>query len=183
MRYLKIFGLIGLMLAFAPFANAQRWSVGVGIGPVYGGYGPAYVGPPVCSYGYYDYYPYACAPYGFYGPGWFDGGVFIGAGPWYRGGFYGRSRFNGGFGGYPRGFVNRGPGGFGGAGVRSSGGGSFRGGSSAGSFRGGSAAGSFRGGSSAGSFRGGSSAGSFRGGSSGGSFRGGGGGAHGGGRR
>ena len=23
-----------------------------------------------------DYYPYACAPYGFYGPEWFSGGVF-----------------------------------------------------------------------------------------------------------
>ena len=41
--------------------------------------------PPVCPYGYYSYYPYACAPYGFYGPQWFVGGVFIGAGPWYTG--------------------------------------------------------------------------------------------------
>src|SRR6201982_3465836 len=40
---------------------------------------------PVCPYGYYDYPPYACAPYGYYGPEWFSGGVFIGAGPWYRG--------------------------------------------------------------------------------------------------
>ncbi len=47
--------------------------------------------PPICPYGYFDYAPYPCAPYGYYGPDWFDGGAFIGAGPWYRGsrGFYG----------------------------------------------------------------------------------------------
>src|ERR1700677_633673 len=41
--------------------------------------------PPVCPYGYYDYAPYSCAPYGYYGPQWFDGGVFIGVGPWFHG--------------------------------------------------------------------------------------------------
>ena len=48
-------------------------------------------GPPVCPYGYFDYAPYDCAPYGYYGPDWFLGGVFIGAGPWFHGhsGFYG----------------------------------------------------------------------------------------------
>ncbi len=40
---------------------------------------------PACPYGYYDYAPYACAPYGYYGPEWFSGGVFIGAGPWFHG--------------------------------------------------------------------------------------------------
>jgi hypothetical protein len=40
---------------------------------------------PECPYGYYDYAPYACAPYGYYGPEWFSGGVFIGAGPWFHG--------------------------------------------------------------------------------------------------
>jgi hypothetical protein len=40
---------------------------------------------PSCPYGYYDYAPYACAPYGYYGPEWFSGGVFIGAGPWFHG--------------------------------------------------------------------------------------------------
>jgi hypothetical protein len=46
---------------------------------------------PVCPYGYFDYAPYNCAPYGYYGPDWFTGGLFIGAGPWYHGphGFYG----------------------------------------------------------------------------------------------
>jgi len=46
---------------------------------------------PICPYGYFDYAPYPCSPYGYYGPDWFTGGVFIGAGPWYHGhgGFYG----------------------------------------------------------------------------------------------
>jgi hypothetical protein len=68
-------------LVFAvPAAHAQI-SFGVNIG------GPA----PVCPYGYFDYAPYNCSPYGYYGPDWFNSGVFIGAGPWYHGrqGFYG----------------------------------------------------------------------------------------------
>src|SRR5215469_17480522 len=40
---------------------------------------------PVCPYGYYDYAPYQCAPYGYYGPEWFSNGGFVGAGPWYHG--------------------------------------------------------------------------------------------------
>ncbi len=46
---------------------------------------------PACPYGYFDYAPYDCAPYGYYGPDWFNGGLFIGAGPWFHGGrgFYG----------------------------------------------------------------------------------------------
>ena len=40
---------------------------------------------PVCPYGYFDYAPYACAPYGYYGPDFFVGGIFIGAGPWFHG--------------------------------------------------------------------------------------------------
>jgi hypothetical protein len=40
---------------------------------------------PVCPYGYFDYTPYACAPYGYYGPDFFVGGVFIGSGPWFHG--------------------------------------------------------------------------------------------------
>jgi len=60
-----------------PPAQAQL-SVSVGIAPA-------------CPYGYYDYAPYACAPAGYYGPEWFNGGVFIGAGPWFHGpsGFHG----------------------------------------------------------------------------------------------
>ncbi len=50
------------------------------------------IGPePGCPYGYYDYAPYSCSPYGYYGPDWFSGGLFVGAGPWFHGshGFYG----------------------------------------------------------------------------------------------
>ena len=47
--------------------------------------------PPVCPYGYYEEPPYNCAPYGYYGPEWFSGGVFIGAGRW----FHGREHFYG----------------------------------------------------------------------------------------
>jgi hypothetical protein len=50
------------------------------------------IGPePICPYGYFDYAPYSCAPYGYYGPDWFVGGVFVGAGPWFHGprGFWG----------------------------------------------------------------------------------------------
>jgi hypothetical protein len=67
------------MTATSPKAEAQV-SVGVGVGA-----------PPVCPYGYYDVAPYNCAPYGYYSPEWFSGGVFIGAGPWFHGDehFYG----------------------------------------------------------------------------------------------
>ena len=40
---------------------------------------------PECPYGYYDAAPYGCAPSGYYGPEWFRQGVFVGAGPWFRG--------------------------------------------------------------------------------------------------
>jgi hypothetical protein len=40
---------------------------------------------PDCPYGYYDYVPYNCAPDGYFGPEWFNGGVFIGTGPWFHG--------------------------------------------------------------------------------------------------
>ncbi|MGA2711535.1 MAG: hypothetical protein ABSG41_00390 [Bryobacteraceae bacterium] len=51
---------------------------------------------PICPYGYYEVPPYACAPDGYYGPEWFSGDVFIGAGPWYRGPrrFYGHVDHN-----------------------------------------------------------------------------------------
>jgi hypothetical protein len=40
---------------------------------------------PACPYGYYDAAPYGCAPAGYYGPEWFNGDGFIGAGPWFHG--------------------------------------------------------------------------------------------------
>ncbi len=65
--------------AAVPQAQAEV-NVDVNLGPA-----------PVCPYGYYSYAPYDCAPYGYYGPDWFTGGVFLGAGPWFRGheGFWG----------------------------------------------------------------------------------------------
>jgi len=70
MRYVK----------YLAYSQAQvRVGIGVGVG---GGYVAA--APPACVYGYYDYYPYACAPYGYYGPSYFVDGVFVGVGPWYH---------------------------------------------------------------------------------------------------
>ena len=93
MRNLKLLMLLGLCLMIAPAADA-RIRVAIGVGPAYAA--PVYVvTPPVCAYGYYSYYPYACAPHGYYGPTWFSGGVFIGAGPWFHG-FHGRPGFYGG---------------------------------------------------------------------------------------
>jgi hypothetical protein len=44
-----------------------------------------YIGAaPDCPYGYYDYAPHNCVPDGYYGPEWFRGGAFIGAGPWFH---------------------------------------------------------------------------------------------------
>lgn len=74
-------------LALAPKASAQ---VVIGIDP------------PVCEYGYNDYQPYACAPMGFYGPGYFFNGIFLGVGPWGNWGYshgWGGRRFSGGGGG------------------------------------------------------------------------------------
>lgn len=65
------------VLVYTPPATAQ---VNVEIGPA-----------PECPYGYFDVAPYDCAPAGYYGPEWFNSGVFIGAGPW----FHGPSEFHG----------------------------------------------------------------------------------------
>jgi hypothetical protein len=67
---LTVAGGVGLT-SIAPKATAQ---VSVEVGPA-----------PDCPYGYYDAAPYGCAPAGYYGPEWFSGGVFIGAGPWFHG--------------------------------------------------------------------------------------------------
>src|ERR1700722_17803259 len=61
-------------IGFTPStAKAEAPQVGVEVGVA-----------PECPYGYYDVAPYHCAPYGYYGPEWFTGGVFIGAGPWFH---------------------------------------------------------------------------------------------------
>ena len=75
----KLVAAFSAALAMAPMSAAPaQISVGIGVAPV-------------CPYGYFDYAPYDCAPYGYYGPDWFTGGIFIGAGPWFHGhpGFYG----------------------------------------------------------------------------------------------
>jgi hypothetical protein len=76
-KLLAFSALTAALLSCAPVAPAQI-SVNIGVAPI-------------CPYGYFDYAPYPCAPYGYYGPDWFAGGLFIGAGPWYHGqkGFYG----------------------------------------------------------------------------------------------
>jgi hypothetical protein len=71
-KFLAIAAVFGICFATViPRAEAQ---IGVEVGVA-----------PVCPYGYYDVPPYNCAPYGYYGPEWFVGGVFIGAGPWFHG--------------------------------------------------------------------------------------------------
>jgi hypothetical protein len=76
-KALSFSALAAVLLSSATLAPAQV-SVNIGVAPV-------------CPYGYFDYAPYDCAPYGYYGPDWFVGGLFIGAGPWFHGrhGFYG----------------------------------------------------------------------------------------------
>jgi hypothetical protein len=81
MRALPFLALTALTLgglpATIPTAEAQ---IGIEIGVA-----------PECPYGYYDVAPYHCAPSGYYGPEWFTGGIFLGAGPW----FHGASEFRG----------------------------------------------------------------------------------------
>jgi hypothetical protein len=72
MRYGGIFSILLVGLA-ASACGPEHFGVAVG------------AGPPVCPYGYYEAPPYNCAPDGYYGPDWFSGGVFIGAGPYFRG--------------------------------------------------------------------------------------------------
>ena len=124
MRYLKY--LVLLAICMLPLAAPSRAQVRVAV-RVGGSYGYA----PVCAYGYYGYYPYACAPYGYYGSDWFVSGVFIGAGPWYHG-YYGRPCFYGRPGFYEHPFLGRGYGfrgrsEFDREGFRGSGDGGFRG--------------------------------------------------------
>jgi hypothetical protein len=74
MRRWKFFSFPALIAVLLSISNSASAQVSINIG-----------GPPVCPYGYFDYAPYNCAPYGYYGPEWFNGGVFIGAGPWFHG--------------------------------------------------------------------------------------------------
>lgn len=81
MRFLKMMlpvAAAAALVSFTPTTAKAQISVGIGV-------------EPACPYGYYDYAPYDCAPYGYYGPEWFHGGLFYGAGPWFHGphGFHG----------------------------------------------------------------------------------------------
>src|SRR6266567_6838023 len=74
MRKYKFLVLVVLALAIVTVPRKAPASVAVQVGV-----------EPVCPYGYFDYAPYSCAPYGYYGSEWFNGGIFIGAGPWFHG--------------------------------------------------------------------------------------------------
>jgi hypothetical protein len=74
MSRLKILGFSAFVTACMSAASVAPAQVSINIGAA-----------PICPYGYFDYAPYDCAPYGYYGPDWFVGGVFIGAGPWFHG--------------------------------------------------------------------------------------------------
>jgi len=81
MRGIKVLGLTALAAGFfvaAPLAAEAQVGIEIGLAPI-------------CPYGYYDAAPYSCAPSGYYGPEWFSGHAFIGAGPW----FHGPSSFRG----------------------------------------------------------------------------------------
>lgn len=72
LKFLALAAVAGFCgAATIPAAQAQV-SVSIGLAPA-------------CPYGYYDMAPYSCAPSGYYGPEWFNGAVFIGAGPWFHG--------------------------------------------------------------------------------------------------
>ncbi len=91
MRGLKALLFTSALLAPLAFAPAGKTQVVVSVGQ-----------QPICSYGYYDYSPYACAPVGFYGPGYFYNGIFLGMGPWSGWGYshgWGGHRFSNGGGG------------------------------------------------------------------------------------
>ena len=80
MRYSKFLALPTMIATLLSIPSSAPAQVSINIGAA-----------PVCPYGYYDEAPYNCAPYGYYGPEWFSGGAFIGAGPW----FHGSSDFHG----------------------------------------------------------------------------------------
>jgi hypothetical protein len=62
----------GLLFAAAAPKSEAQVTVNIGVAPD-------------CPYGYYDYAPYNCVPDGYYGAEWFNGGAFIGVGPWFHG--------------------------------------------------------------------------------------------------
>jgi len=61
MRYSKVLAFAILLAILTSIPSSAPAQVSINIGP-----------EPAC-------------PYGYYGPEWFSGGVFIGAGPWFHG--------------------------------------------------------------------------------------------------
>ena len=78
LRYLALAGVAAICFTVTVPKIEAQVSINIGVAPE-------------CPYGYYDVAPYNCAPSGYYGPEWFNGDVFIGAGPW----FHGASDFQG----------------------------------------------------------------------------------------
>jgi hypothetical protein len=74
LKYFALAAVAGLFVTVAVPKTQAQVNIGVSIGAA-----------PDCPYGYYDTTPYGCAPYGYYGPEWFTGGAFVGAGPWFHG--------------------------------------------------------------------------------------------------
>lgn len=75
MRALPLLALTAVTLGWLPGGiSTAEAQIGVTIGIA-----------PECPYGYYDAAPYSCAPSGYYGPEWFSGDIFVGAGPWFHG--------------------------------------------------------------------------------------------------
>ena len=74
MKAIRMLGAT-LVLAVATMIPARaNVFVGIGFGPVLAPVPYAYA-PPVCDYGFYQFYPYSCAPYGYYDSDWFFGGA------------------------------------------------------------------------------------------------------------
>ena len=75
MQVLKLLTLTAIAgLCFTPSIPQAQAQISVEIGAA-----------PDCPYGYFEAAPHGCAPYGYYGPTWFAGGAFVGAGPWFHG--------------------------------------------------------------------------------------------------
>src|SRR6202158_6360639 len=72
LKFLMLAAVAGVCLTASPSKAQAQLSINIGVAPE-------------CPYGYYDAAPYNCAPSGYYGPEWFNGEVFIGAGPWFHG--------------------------------------------------------------------------------------------------
>jgi hypothetical protein len=73
-KFILLAAVAGICITAGATKAQAQIGVGVNIGVA-----------PDCPYGYYDVSPYNCAPAGYYGPEWFNDGIFIGAGPWFHG--------------------------------------------------------------------------------------------------